>query len=154
MSQPPAIVDFDDIMLVGSRGNSHLENGGFEHGMDRWLPYYDFNHLPWHVKNLWLHLYFEQGALGVIAFAVTWLIGLWAAFRAISRGEIFPIGVAAAVTGFVAVGTFGSPIDAPRVAWLYYFLLFVLMVHYRTAASPGIPSSTRLGPASSGDGSQ
>jgi hypothetical protein len=154
MSQPPAIVDLDDIMLVGSRDNSHLENGGFERGMDRWLPYYDFNHLPWHVKNLWLHLYFEQGALGVIAFAATWLIGLWAGFRAISRGEIFPIGVAAAVTGFVAVGTFGSPIDAPRVAWLYYFLLFVLMAHYRAAALPGIPRSSRMSPASSGDDSQ
>lgn len=151
MSRPPAIVDFDDIMLVDSLGNSHLENGGFEHGMDRWLPYYDFNHLPWHVKNLWLHLYFEQGALGVIAFAATWFIGLWAGFRAISRGEIFPIGVAAAVTGFVAVGTFGSPIDAPRVAWLYYFLLFVLIAHYRAVTLSGTPGSTQLGAALSGD---
>jgi hypothetical protein len=53
------------------------------------------------------------------------------AWRAAARGELFPVGVAAALTGFVAVGTFGSPIDAPRVAWLYYFLFFVLIAQYR-----------------------
>jgi hypothetical protein len=132
MRQPPAVVDLDDISLSDSRGGSYVANGDFEHGVDRWLPYYDFNHLPWHIKNLWLHLYFEQGALGVLAFAAAWLTGLGIAWRAAARGEYFPLGVAAALTGFVAVGTFGSPIDAPRVAWLFYFLFFVLIAHART----------------------
>jgi hypothetical protein len=131
MSKPPAVVDLDDISLMGRHGRTYVSNGDFEHGMDRWLPYYDFNHLPWHVKNLWLHLYFEQGALGLLAFAAAWLAALAMAWRAAARGELFPVGVAAALTGFVAVGTFGSPIDAPRVAWLYYFLFFVLAAHYR-----------------------
>lgn len=129
MSKPPAVVDLDDISLEDGQGRTYVSNGDFEHGMDRWLPYYDFNHLPWHIKNLWLHLYFEQGALGLLAFAVAWLTALAVAWRAAARGELFPVGVAAALTGFVAVGTFGSPIDAPRVAWLYYFLFFVLIAH-------------------------
>lgn len=129
MSQPPAVVDMDNISLTDGSGRSYVVNGNFEHGMDRWLPYYDFNHLPWHIKNLWLHLYFEQGALGLLAFAVSWVTALAVAWRAAARGKLFPVGVAAALTGFVAVGTFGSPIDAPRVAWLYYFLFFVLIAH-------------------------
>ena len=131
MNRPPAVVDLDDISLTDGRGRSYVANGDFEHGVDRWLPYYDFNHLPWHIKNLWLHLYFEQGALGVFAFAAAWLTGLGIAWRAAARGEFFPVGVAAALTGFVAVGTFGSPIDAPRVAWLFYFLFVVLIAHAR-----------------------
>lgn len=133
MGMPPARVDIDNISLTDSYSSEYVANGDFGHGMDRWLPYYDFNHLPWHIKNLWLHLYFEQGALGVAAFAASWLVALVLAWRASRRGEIFPLGVAAALTGFVAVGAFGSPIDAPRVAWLYYFLWFVLIAQYRPA---------------------
>ena len=139
MNAPPAVVDMDDIRLTDTHGKAYLGNGNFERGMDRWLPYYDFNHLPWHIKNLWLHLYFEQGALGVLAFAASWLASLALAWRAAGRGDVFSVGVAAALTGFVAVGTFGSPIDAPRVAWLYYFLFFVLIAHYRATR----PSSAR-----------
>lgn len=133
MYSPPAVVDMDDISLTDRRGKMYVANGDFERGMDRWLPYYDFNHLPWHIKNIWLHFYFEQGALGMIAFAASWMIALAMAWRAAAKGDIFPVGVAAALTGFVAVGTFGSPIDAPRVAWLYYFLFFVLIAQYRVA---------------------
>jgi hypothetical protein len=136
MKRPPAVVDLDDISLTDRHGASYVANGDFEHGVDRWLPYYDFNHLPWHIKNLWLHLYFEQGALGVFAFAAAWLTGLGIAWRAAAQGEFFPVGVAAALTGFVAVGTFGSPIDAPRVAWLFYFLFFVLIAHARAIVLP------------------
>lgn len=135
MSKPPARIDIDNISLTDRYGKEYVANGDFEHGVDRWVPYYDFNHLPWHIKNLWLHLYFEQGALGVAAFAASWLVALVIGWRASRRGEIFPLGVAAALTGFVAVGTFGSPIDAPRVAWLYYFLWFVLVAHSAQANS-------------------
>jgi hypothetical protein len=149
MSQPPAVVDLDDISLTDGRGRTYVVNGNFEHGMDRWLPYYDFNHLPWHIKNLWLHLYFEQGVLGVLAFATAWLAALGVAWRAAGRGEPFPVGVAAALTGFVAVGTFGSPIDAPRVAWLFYFLFFVLIAHARAIEPTRPRARLRRNPASS-----
>lgn len=132
MNKPPAVVDLDDVSLTDRQGRQHARNGDFEHGLDRWLPYYDFNHLPWHIKNLWLHLYFEQGALGVFAFAAAWLLALGLAWRAAARGELYPLGLAAALTGFVAVGTFGSPIDAPRVAWLFYFLFFALIAQAGT----------------------
>lgn len=133
MAAPPAKVDIDNISLKDKYGNEYVANGNFESGLDRWLPYYDFNHLPWHIKNLWLHLYFEQGWLGVIAFAGAWLVALKIAWRSTGKGEMFPLGVAAALTSFVAVGTFGSPIDVPRVAWLYYFLLFVLIAQSASA---------------------
>lgn len=133
MNAEPAVVDIDDVSLTDAQGREYVANGDFEHGLDCWLPYYDFNHLPWHVKNIWLHLYFEQGLLGVLAFAAAWLFALRFAWRAAGRGDVFTLGVAAALTGFVAVGTFGSPIDAPRVAWLYYFLWFVLVAQTQTA---------------------
>ena len=133
MYKPPAIVDLDNISLRGADGQEYLANGDFEKGMDYWLPYYDFSHTPWHIKNIWVHLFFEQGLLGVLAFAWSLLVALLVGWQAASRSDKFAVGVATALLSFAAVGTFGSPIDAPRVAWLYYFLMFVLFAQYRTA---------------------
>ena len=36
--------------------------------MDFWFFASD-NHLPWHLENTWLQLAFEQGVLGLAAFA-------------------------------------------------------------------------------------
>jgi hypothetical protein len=133
MYKPPAIVDLDNISLKGADGREYVANGDFENGLDHWLPYYDFSHTPWHIKNIWVHLYFEQGLLGVLAFAWALIVGLLAGWQGASRGDRFAVGVAVALLSFVAVGTFGSPIDAPRIAWLYYFLMFVLFTQFRTA---------------------
>lgn len=126
LSLPAATVDFDDVSLTDRAGRQYIANGDFQAVQDRWLPYYDFSHLPWHIKNLWVHLYFEQGILGVLAFGFAMALALMRTWRAAGNGDLFGVGVGASLCGFVAVGTFGSPIDAPRVAWLFYFLWFVL----------------------------
>jgi hypothetical protein len=133
MYKPPAIVDLDNVSLRGADGREYLANGDFEKGLDYWLPYYDFSHTPWHIKNIWVYLFFEQGLLGVLAFAWSLLVALLVGWQAALRSDRFAVGVATALLSFVAVGTFGSPIDAPRIAWLYYFLIFVLFAHYPTA---------------------
>ena len=53
-----------------------LGNGDFQHGNDRWFFTSDRHHLPWHAKNLWLHVYFEQGVLGLLIFSALLVFAL------------------------------------------------------------------------------
>jgi len=139
-SRPQTLLDFDNLSLrqPGS-GKELMRNGGFEHGIDHWFGYYDFNHLPWHIKNLWVHVYFELGIVGLLAF----LMLLSASFRGLLKPlpdnceqRNFSIAALLAMAGFLAVGTFGTLLDAPRVAFLFYLLLL-----------SGLPKQPHFAPA-------
>jgi len=118
-----AVIDIDNILLVSESGEELLRNGGFEKGIDRWFAYYDSNHLPWHIKNIWVHIYFECGILGVGTFIVLIVHVLMLSFRYAVSGIPFAAAIFVALIGFIAVGTFGTLLDAPRVAFLFYFLI-------------------------------
>jgi len=123
--KPQTVMDFDNISLQTLAGSETIKNGSFEQGIDNWFPYYDFNHLPWHIKNIWVHLYFELGAIGIALFLA--LIGN--TFKQLlnsSEGQRgFGSAALISLVGFLAVGTFGTLIDAPRVAFLFYFLIAI-----------------------------
>ena len=100
-----------------------IANGDFAKGTDRWFFTSDRYHLPWHIKNLFLNVLFEQGMLGLLAFLA--LLGVF--FQRIVWGSarLHPLApaMAAGVAGFVVVGLFDSLLDVPRVAWQFYMLL-------------------------------
>lgn len=119
-----APIDVDEIELIDADGKNLLLNGSFEAGHDHWFFSSATTHLPWHIKSLWLQVFFEQGWIGLLLFA-----GLTAATLArLSRlawdGEIIATGLLAAMAGFLVVGTFDSVFDAPRLT-LVYFLIVV-----------------------------
>ena len=58
-------IDLDDFELLDARLEPLLKNGEFERGMDFWFFTSDRDHLPWHAKNLFVHTFVEQGALGL-----------------------------------------------------------------------------------------
>ena len=93
------------------------------------------DHLAWHAKSLPLHVYFEQGALGLAAWALFVALG---AARLVVRARREPAAAAvlAALAGFLAVGVLDSLIDAPR-----FLLLFMLLagtgLWRRRAPPPG-----------------
>jgi hypothetical protein len=125
--KPQTQLDFDNLSLRRAGSDKELlRNGDFEHGIDHWFGYYDFNHLPWHIKNLWVNMYFELGIAGLLAFMVLVIT----AFRGLLKPQpdsrdqgAFSTAVLLALMGFLAVGTFGTLLDAPRVAFLFYLLL-------------------------------
>lgn len=126
MSRAPATLDIDNVSIRGPDGREYLANGDFEQGMDRWFVLYDFNHLPWHIKNVAVHLRFEQGWLGLASFLLLWGYGLQQALRQAMRGDAFAGGLGVAILGFGAVGLVGTLLDEPRIMLLYFLLLLAL----------------------------
>lgn len=142
-------VDVDKLSLRDEAGRELLHNGGFEDrgrgGLERWFFSSDRNHLPWHAKNLQVHLLVEQGALGLLAFMLLWLAALWRVTLGSARALPLAPPLAAALLGFMVVGLVDSLLDMPRVAWQYHALVLValtLQQPWRSRRGPARESGT------------
>ena len=118
-------VDIDELTLTDAKGLNRITNGDFQSGADRWYFSSPYNHLPWHIKNLWLEIFFEQGWFGLLLFCalVTATIGRLSQFAL--RGEPFAAMLLASLVGFLVVGGFDSLFDAPRLTLLFGLLIAV-----------------------------
>lgn len=114
-------VDIDNVRLVSAGGDELVHNGDFESGSQRWFFSID-NLWPWHIENLFLHVWFEHGWLGIVVF-VAWLAWLMTTLmhRAHDR-ELFPLAIFAAFSGFMIVGLFSTLLDSPRPMLLFFLL--------------------------------
>jgi hypothetical protein len=116
-------IDIDNLSLRPlAAGRELLRNGDFSAGQDGWFFSSDREHLPWHIKNLYVHTYFEQGWAGLAALAL--LLGYLTQrlLRRGWRGDQGATVLLAAITGMLLVGCFDSVFDVPRLS-----LLFVLL---------------------------
>ena len=125
VGSPGGRIEVDDLSLTDGRGTELLTNGGFERGLARWFSSSDRNHLPWHAKNVGVHLLFEQGLLGAAAMALLVLAALWRITFGAARGNTLAPPLAAAVVGLLTVGLVDSVLDIPRVAFVLWWLLLV-----------------------------
>ena len=118
-----ASIDVDNIEMISSNGTNMLTNGNFQSGADRWYFSSPNNFAPWRVENLFLHVYFEQGWIGLLMFCllVTSVISRLA--RLAWQGKSFALALLAGVAGFLAVGGFDSMFDAPRLILLFGLLV-------------------------------
>lgn len=131
----------DRIEATDSLGRDLLHNGGFDEGLARWLPSSDRHHLPWHAKNLLLHLRVEQGWLGLGAFVA--LLGFAVARLTLGRARRHPLAppLLAGIVGFLVVGAFDSLLDIPRVAFAFLWLLGVAATLRAPVPVSGAPAS-------------
>ena len=127
-----ARADIDNLTLVDPGGRPVLANGNFSDDMARWFFTSDHHHMPWHMKNMFLHVLFEQGILGLATLGALIAVAL---IRSLSgRRAHHPLAPAmvAGIVGFLVVGLFDSLLDVPRVAFLF-FLLLLLAIQGRKA---------------------
>lgn len=127
-----ARADIDNLVLIDPGGRPVLANGNFSDDMARWFFTSDHHHMPWHMKNMFLHVLFEQGILGLAALGALIAVAL---IRSLSgRRAHHPLAPAmvAGIIGFLVVGLFDSLLDVPRVAFLF-FLLLLLAIQGRKA---------------------
>lgn len=111
------VVDVDNLRLLGPDGRDVLCNGDFSRGGDCWF-FKTHSHLPWHIKNVWVHVLFEQGWVGLLIFAGVTLLALTRLAREGWKGHRLAWAWLASLSGLLAVGMFDSLLDAPRLATL------------------------------------
>jgi hypothetical protein len=117
-------VDVTDVRLLDERGRDLIRNGDFSRGADHWFFVSDYSHLPWHAKNLPLHLWVEQGWVGIAAFFVLVTAVLVRAWKARYRGGLLPAALLAALPALGLLSLFGTILDFPRIVLLIYLALF------------------------------
>ncbi|MBU6259771.1 MAG: hypothetical protein KGO01_15245, partial [Burkholderiales bacterium] len=121
------VVRIAELSAVDARGHELLANRDFGAGMARWFFTSDRYHLPWHMKNLFLHLLFEQGGVGLALFLTLLAGAFWRLTAGHARDHELAPPIAGALVGFVVVGCFDSLVDVPRVAFLGYLLMLVAL---------------------------
>lgn len=136
-------VEIDDLSVVDAAGRELLVNGGFDEGMARWFFTSDHHHMPWHLKNLAVHLLFEQGLLGLAAGMLVLGAALWRTTLGAARGHALAPPLAAALLGLFVVGLVDSVLDMPRVAGLSWGLAAVALA---------LPACGANAPAAAGPG--
>lgn len=134
------VVEVSQVRLTDKADNNLLQNGDFAQGGDFWF-FKSGDHLFWHAKNLWVHLLFEQGWLGLALHGVLVLLALATLARPFVRGAMETTVWLAALAGMLVVSVVESLLDAPRLALLTYFVLFSAAAYgssvRRQGAGPG-----------------
>ncbi|MEH6571324.1 MAG: hypothetical protein V7709_19740, partial [Halioglobus sp.] len=137
------VLDIDTIELSPD-GLDKLHNSSFKQGLDYWFYYNDFSHLPWHVKNTFLQVWFESGWLGLGLFLALLAFLVRTNFERRSHDSLAPVYTTGVIT-LCVFGLFGSPLDSARVSWMFYFLLCAGVARLRVGRRPHISSSTGSG---------
>jgi hypothetical protein len=135
-----SVVEVDNVRLLDRQGNNLVGNGGFTWGGDYWF-FKTHNHLPWHIKNFWVHLLFEQGWVGLLLFTGLILFALARLGRVAWRGEPLAWVWLASILGMLTVGMFDSLVDTPRLAAL--LVAFSLSGAAHDWTDPGRPLRRR-----------
>jgi len=137
------VLEIDSIELSADGFNS-LRNQSFRSGMDYWFFYNDYSHLPWHVKNTFLQLWFENGWLGLGFFIAMVALLMRVNFQRHAQDSLLPVYTTGVIT-LCVFGLFGSPLDSARGSWMFYFFLFSGLARLRMkVASNRAHISTQL----------
>ena len=119
--------EVDNLQLEDASGRRLLDNGDFSADGAHWFFSSDRIHMPWHMKNLFLHQLVEQGVVGALLLAALVAAALLRLAVGAARREPLAPPLAAALVGFLLIGVGDSLLDAPRIAFLFYLLLMAAL---------------------------
>ena len=133
------VVEIARVQLVDHSGRQLLANGDWSQGSAHWFIISEREHLPWHIKNMALHLLFEQGIAGLALLAIVTIAALARLSFGAARQSPLAAAIVAALAGYFVVGLFDSMLDVPRTAFMFYFV--VLLAWAIPPARPGAARS-------------
>lgn len=134
-------VELDNLRATDQAGRALLVNGDFERGMAHWFFSSDRHHMPWHMKNMLLHVLFEQGVVGLVLFSALLSAAFWRVTGGMARDHALAPALAGSMLGFFVIGLFDSLLDVPRVSFLFY-----LTVSMALLLPSGSPTTRRAAP--------
>jgi len=117
-------LDVDNVELIDNTGRNIVSNGTFDHGLDRWF-FSTNNHWPWHIENLWVYTFFNQGALGLMLFCCLVIVAFVNLKSRIIKADYLAYVLTSSLSGFFVVSIVASPFDAPRLTVLFFIILFL-----------------------------
>ncbi len=120
---PGALVDIDNLQLIGTTDQNLLANSDFSAGLAHWALSAQAYFLPWHIDNLLLELLIERGLIGLLLTGALLAYALWVQLFARGADDALAPYLGAALVGVVCVGMTSSVMDVPRVAFLLYLLV-------------------------------
>lgn len=123
-----AVAEVDNLKLLDSTGTNLLSNGDFSRDMAQWFFTSDRHHMPWHIKSMFMHVFFDQGVVGLVLWLTLTAGALWRVSCGNARHHTLSPAIAGSLLGFAVVGLFDSLLDVPRLAALYYLLVLVALV--------------------------
>ena len=135
------VVDIASLQLRDASGQPLLHNGDFQADMARWFFSSDRYHLPWHIKNMGLHLLFEDGLLSLALLSALLLLALLRLSFGRGRDHALAPALVASLVGFLVVGLFDSLLDVPRLAFMFYTVLLFSLGLRALPDSPGAEPS-------------
>ncbi len=118
---PGSVVDIAGMRLAGADGANLLRNGDFAQGTQFWF-FTDDNHVLWRIFNQYLTSFFEGGMLGALALVLLLSGGMAGALHALARGEREAASLAGALAAFAVSCLFDAPLEAPRLALVFYLI--------------------------------
>jgi glycopeptide antibiotics resistance protein len=121
------LVDVDNVALRDEAGNNLVRNGDFSAGMRYWFFSTD-SHLAWHAKNLFIHVLFEQGWLGLTIFLALLAYTLARLLKGARALDPLSLTLFTSLAAFLLVGMIDSLVDETRIGFLFYLLVIVSLI--------------------------
>lgn len=122
-SMAQSTLDIDNLRLLSANQVDLLRNGDFSSGLDHW--YFSIAgtlHAHWHTHSLLMGMLFDQGWLGLLAWAMVLAVAIGRAGGSAWAGDTFATATLAALIGYLVGALFDTQVDAPR------FLLLLLLL--------------------------
>ena len=119
-------VEINKLQVSDRFGHGLLSNPDFNSGLDNWFFYHDFEHLPWHIKNIFLSFYYQIGLVGSLLFAAMLAAITVRHFRVDDTREQ-TILCLTLVAGMLTFGFFGDPLDSARVSSIFFAVIYMAL---------------------------
>jgi hypothetical protein len=119
-------LEIKSIELLDQNSESIITNSHFSQGTDHWFFYHDFEHLPWHIKNIYLSIFYQLGMVGTLLFLTLLVFSVKNLLNSSNETQLLHSSIASIILGYLAFGVFGDPLDSARVSSLFFMLLFYL----------------------------
>ena len=135
----------DDPIRVGHidlvdeySGQNLLANSGFESGLDYWFFYNDFEHLPWHIKNIYLSVFYQVGLIGLVVLAFLLFSAVLMKTGSSDQNKLHLI-FSGYLVGVLLLGLFSDPFDSAHASVPFITLLFLMLfMQGKRALSVGV----------------
>ena len=120
-------IEVASVELFDENDMQIVRNSDFADEFKYWFWTSDFEHLPWHSKQLFIHIWLEQGWLGEFLFALLLFFGFFRQTKLFRQNISIPMALLPAMVGILGLGLTDTFIDEPQISLFVFCILFAAM---------------------------